>query len=84
LDQAKGREIRVQQHNGSKVDVQVEPKSQTQQNVASMLIARDAWVTQGTQEDCIDVVAHVLEGRIRECLFGLEVMIGRVGKMFPV
>src|SRR5207253_2217873 len=50
-------EAGVQQGNGSKVDVQVQPKAQSQQDVARVLVAWDARVAQCAEQDRLHVVA---------------------------
>ena len=65
----------MEQDNGTEVDVQVQFESQTEQNVSGMLVPGHSGIAEGTQKDCVDVIAQRVEGSIRQRFFRLEVMM---------
>src|SRR5437660_1128105 len=77
-------EAGVQQGNGPKVDVQVQPKAQSQQDVARVLVAWDARVAQCAEQDRLHVVAQVTERPVGKRLLRSEVVVGRIGKSLEV
>src|SRR5439155_15296066 len=81
---AQRRQVRMQQLHRPEIDVQIELESQTQENVAGMLIAGDARIAEGAEEDRIDVVAQMTKTGFRQRLFRFEVMVGGIRKVFPV
>src|SRR4029077_10261408 len=64
------------------VQIQLEP--QTEQDVARVLVAGPARITQSAEEDCVDVVAQMVNSRVRQCLLGAEIMIGRIREALPL
>ena len=74
----------MQQLHRPEIDVQIELESQTQENVAGMLIAGDARIAEGAEEDRIDVVAQMTKTGFRQRLVRFEVMVGGIWKVFPV
>src|SRR3989442_10633851 len=74
----------MQQPDGAEVDVQVEPESQAQQDVACVLVPRHTRIAERAQEDGVDVVAQMGERRVRERLPRLEIVGGGVRQPFEV
>src|SRR5947208_16747618 len=70
----------MQQPDGAEVDVEVEPESQAQQDVACVLVPRNAWIAERAQEDGVHVVAQMVERRLRERLPRLAIVSGGVRK----
>ena len=74
----------MQQPDGAEVDVEVEPESQAQQDVACVLVPRNAGIAERAQEDGVHVVAQMAERRLRERLPRLEIVSGGVRQPFEV
>ena len=73
----------MEQLHRAEIDVEIEPEPEAQQDVSSVLVAGDSWIAERAQKDRVHVVAQVTEGRVRERLPGLKVMIGAVGETLP-
>ena len=74
----------MQQQHRPKIDVEVQPNPQTQQNVASVLVPRDPRVAERAEQDRVHVVAQKAERGVRQGLSRLEVMIGGVREPFEI
>src|SRR3989442_8298343 len=74
----------MQQPDGAEVDVEVEPESQAQQEVACVPVPRNAGIAERAQEDGVHVVAQMAERRLRERLPRLEIVSGGVRQSFEV
>src|SRR3989442_13598824 len=74
----------MQQPDGAEVDGEVEPESQAQQDVACVLVPRNAWIAERAQEDGVHVVAQMAERRLRERLPRLEIVSGGERQSFEV
>src|SRR5438132_1660796 len=74
----------MQQPDGAEVDVEVEPESQAQQDVACVLVPRNAGIAERAQEDGVHVVAQMAERGLRERLPRLEIVSGGVRQSFEV
>src|SRR2546428_575084 len=74
----------MQEPDGAEVDVEVEPESQAQQDVACVLVPRNAWIAERAQKDGVHVVAQMAERRLRERLPRLEIVSGGVRQPFEV
>src|ERR1044071_9946732 len=77
---AQGREIGMQEPNGAKIHVQIQPESQTEEDVASVFVAGDPGVAQGAQEDRVDIVPEVGERGVGKRLFCFQIVSGGVGE----
>src|SRR5207249_3293711 len=71
-------EVGMEQRHGTKVDVQIEPEPESQQDVPRVLVARYSRVPDGTEQDGVRVVAQMVERLLRERFPGPEVVIGAV------
>src|SRR5439155_21213924 len=78
-----GGEVGVEKANRPKVDVEIELEAQPEQDVAGVLVAGDAWVADGAEEDGVDIVPQFPKRRIRERLSRLQVVVGAVGEPLP-
>jgi hypothetical protein len=72
------REVGMEQCHRTKVDVQIEPEPESQQDVARVLVARHAGVPDRAQQNGVRVVAEMAERLVWERFPGLEVVIGAV------
>ena len=73
----------MQQLDRSEIDVEIELESQTQQDVARMLVAGHARIAQSAEEDRVDIVPKVFECGAGKGLFGSEIVVGGIGQAFP-
>ena len=70
----------MEQRDGSEIDVEIELEPQPQQDVPRVLVARDAGVAEGAQQNGVDTVPQMSKRRIGKGLSRLEEMIGGIGE----
>jgi len=67
----------------SKIDVQIKLETQSEQNVARVLVAWNAWVPERAQKDSIHVITQMLKRSVGERFSSFQKMIGGIGQAFP-
>src|SRR3989442_15694651 len=74
----------MQQLHGPKIHIQIELESQTEQNLARMLVPRNTRIAERAQQDRVDIVAEMLESVVRERLFCLQIVFSGIRQAFPL
>src|SRR5437764_551754 len=73
-----GGEVGIEQRYGTKVDVEIEAETESQQDVPCVLVARYPRVADRAQQDGVRVVAQAVERPVWERFLGFEVVVGTV------
>src|SRR5581483_6902077 len=78
------REIGMQQPYGTEIDVEIEPKPEPQENVARVLVPRNARVAHGTQKNRVYVITQVPECGFGKRFSGSQIVVGAERQALPL